>query len=51
MNSAMASALVILELCKDEGCEDHAGVLELFREKVGNISLYENTTRQYGLAY
>ena len=50
-NNAVVAALVTLELCKDEGCEDHADVLELYREKVGDISLYEYTTRQYGLAY
>ena len=51
VNNAVVAALVTLGLCEGEECEDHADVLELYREKVGNMSLYEYTTRQYGLAY
>ena len=51
VNNAVIAALVTLELCKEDECKDHADVLESYREKVGDISLYEYTTRQYGLAY
>ena len=51
VNNAVVAALVTLELCAEDECKDHAEVLNLYREMVGDISLYEYTTRQYGLAY
>ena len=49
INNIIISALVSLELCKDDpSCKD---VIQVYKDKVGDITIYEYVTRQYGLTY